>query len=169
MRVAHDLQIVVGETNDPERGCREHRNPDVGVRQVCPQQRRHDRRRQDQQPAHGRRSRLGAMRLRSFLANHLPDLEIAQLSDHPRPKRQAECERRQARGRGAERDVPRDVEDGGVSVERVEEVQQHQPNTSAIRSATRSVRVPREPFTSTISPSRMAAAMSGAADALWAK
>src|SRR5207244_3419012 len=82
-----------------------HGNPHVHVGQVGPQHRRHERRRQDQHAAHRRRSRFGTVRLRTLLADHLADLKLAQLADHPRAERQADRQRRQAcRGR-AKRDV----------------------------------------------------------------
>ena len=146
-----------------------HRDPDVDVGEVRPQQRRHERRRQDQQPAHRRRAGLGAMRLRPFLPDHLPDLEIAQPADQPRSHDQADDERRHARRRGAERDVAGHVEDRDLRVEREEEVVQHQPNTAVMRSTTRSVRVPRDPLTSTTSPDVSCAAIAGAASVLLSK
>src|SRR5438552_2050049 len=109
------------------------------------------------------------MRLRTLLPDHLADLEITQLADHPGSERQAECQRGQARRCGPERDVARDVEDRRVGVERIEEIQQHQANSSAIRSAMRSVLMPRDPFTSTTSPARIAAAIAGAAASLLSK
>jgi hypothetical protein len=110
----NDLEIVVGEADDTESCRRQDGDPDVRIRKIRPQQGGDDRRRQDQQSAHGRRSRLGAMRLRSFLPDDLPDLEITQLADHPGSEQQAEDERRQARRRRAKRDVARDVEDAEV-------------------------------------------------------
>src|SRR4029077_5851229 len=139
------------------------------VRQVRPEQRRDERRGEDQQAAHRRRSRLRAVRLRTFLPDHLANLEVAQLANHPRTKQEAERERRQAGRRGPEGDVARDVEDARVGAERIEEFEQHQANSSAIRSAIRSVLVPREPLTSTTSPPRIAAAIAGAAASLLSK
>jgi hypothetical protein len=54
------------------------------------------------------------MRLGSFLADDLADLEIAQLADHPGTEQQAQDERRQARRRCAERDVARHIEDAEI-------------------------------------------------------
>ena len=68
------------------------------------------------------------------------------------PSTRLMTQRRHAGRRGAERDVARHVEDGDLRVERDEEVIQHQPNSAVRRSTTRSVRVPREPLTSTTSP-----------------
>ena len=53
---------------------------------------------------------FGAMAGRPLLPDHLADLELAQLADHPRPEHQADRQRRQARRRRAERDVARHVQ-----------------------------------------------------------
>ena len=142
----------------PKPSGRQHGNPDVDVGEVRPQQRRHERRRQDQQPAHRRRARLRAVRRRTLLADDLADLELAQLADQPRAQQQADGQRREAGRSRAERDVPRDVEHGERRVQREEQVIQHQAHSAFTRSATMSVRVPRDPFTSTTSPARSIAA-----------
>ena len=92
------------------------------------------------------------MALWTLLANHLADLELAKLADHPRPEQQTDGQRRQTRGGGAKRDVPRHVQHGELRVKRIEQVEQHQPRSAFSRSTTRSVRTPREPFTRTRSP-----------------
>src|SRR5258708_6018766 len=109
------------------------------------------------------------MRLWPLLADHLPDLEVAKLSNHPRTERQAQRQRGEAGGRRPERDVSRHVEDGEVGVQRIQQIEKHQANSAAIRSAMRSVRVPRDPLTSTRSPERNAAATAGAACSLFSK
>ena len=68
------------------------------------------------------------------------------------PNDEADGERREARRRGAKRDVARHVQHRQLRVERVEEVIQHQPRSAFSRSTTRSVLTPRDPFTSTTSP-----------------
>ena len=98
------------------------------------------------------------------MPHDLADLELAQPPNEPRPEQQAERERREAGGRRAERDVADDVEDvrtdrradrgGGSSI----------TPPSCSRSATRSVRVPREPLTSTRSPGATRRATGSAAD-----
>ena len=75
------------------------------------------------------------MRRRAFLADHLPDLELAQLADHPGAEEQPDGERRQARGGRPERDVARHVEDRPVR-RQVVEVVQHQANSAFSRSTT---------------------------------
>src|SRR6059058_4252685 len=100
------------------------------------------------------------MRLGPVLPDDLPDLEVAQPANHHRPHRQADRQRRHGRARRAEGDVLEYVEyvedrDPRVQMhinELVEEVVEHQANSTFNRSTTRSVRMPREPFTSTRSP-----------------
>ena len=169
VRAADDLQIVVGKSDGAVPGRRQHRDPDEDVRQVGPQQRRHQGRRQDQQPAHRRGPGLGAMRLRPFGANHLTDLKLTQLPDQPRAERQADRERRQRRRRSAERDVARHVEHRELAVKRVEQVIQHQPRSALSRSTTRSVLTPRDPFTSTRSPLFTSTTAASAASSLVTK
>ena len=158
MRSADDLQVVVREPDRAEPGRRQHGNPDVDVGQIGPQQRRHERRRQDQQPAHRRRAGLQLVRRRAFLPDDLADLEFAQLPDEPRPEQQADRERRQAGGRRAERDVARHVQHRELRAQREqhleEQVVEHQANSAFSRSTTSSVRTPRDPFTRITSPGR---------------
>ena len=138
VRAPDDLQVVVEESDSAEAEHREHGDPDVRVLQVRPEQRRDQRRRENQQAAHRRRAGLGAMGLRTFLADDLSDLEVAQLPDHPGAEQQADGERRQARGSGSERVVRRHVQDaqvGNVSEPR-QEVVQHQANPAASASTT---------------------------------
>src|SRR6185503_283293 len=121
----------------------------------------------DQQPAHGRRPGLRAMRLRPLLPDDLADLEISQLRDHPGAKHQADGERGQAGSRRAEGDVAHHPQRAEERFERRQQVVQHQANSAAMRSATMSVRVPRDPLTRTRSPALTAAAMSRAAASLF--
>src|SRR5688572_10342882 len=107
------------------------------------------------------------MRLRPFLTDHLADLEIAQLRDHPGTEHQAYRERGQAGRRRAECDVPHHVQRAEERFERRQQVVQHQANSAAMRSATMSVRVPRDPLTRTRSPALTAAAISPAATSLF--
>ena len=123
--LSNDLQVVIGEADAAERCRRQHGDPDVDIRQVGPQQGGHERRGEDQHAAHGRRPRLRAMTLRSFLADHLPDLELTQTSDHPGAEKKTDSERRQARRRRAKRDVPGDVQDTKPGVQREEQEVQH--------------------------------------------
>ena len=95
MRAPGDLQVVVERT-------RWRRTPAVAITaiqtygfvQVRPQQRRHERRRQNQQPAHRRRAGFGVVRLRPFLPDDLADLEVAQPADQPRAEEEADGQRR---------------------------------------------------------------------------
>ena len=82
----------------------------------------------------------------------LTDLESAQPVDEPGAEKQTERKRAQTRGCRAERDGRHESHAGQVAQRgKLEEVVEHHatPNN---RSTTTSVRVPREPFTSTRSP-----------------
>ena len=166
MRAADDLQIVVNEANQAERERRDHRNPGERIGQIGPQQCRDNRCGEDQQPAHRWRAGFGPMRGRAFLADHLSDLKLAELPDHDRTKREAEDQCGQTGGRRTERDVARDVEGANLRVQRVEEVVEHQANSSLSRSTTASVPMPREPFTRTRSPGLTRSSASAAASLL---
>src|SRR3954467_7301607 len=106
------------------------------------------------------------MRLRAVLADHLADLELAQPADHDRSDDQAERERGDAGAGGTERDVAKHVEHRDRRVQRVEQVVEHQSNSTLRRSTTRSVRMPRDPLTSTRSPARTFVCAMSAASAL---
>ena len=163
MRPADDLQVVIGESDRPECRRREHGNPDERVAKIRPQQRRHERRGQDQESAHRRRAGLGPVRRRAFVTDDLPDLELLQLADHPGSENEPESERGHAGHRRPERDVARHVQDREPRRQRRQEVVEHQANSALRRSTTRSVPMPREPFTSTRSPGRMRASATSAA------
>ena len=92
------------------------------------------------------------MRRRSFLPDDLADLKLPELADHPGTERQAERECREARRCRTERDVLHHVQHREARVERIEQLVQHQPRSAFSRSTTRSVRMPRDPLTSTRSP-----------------
>jgi hypothetical protein len=169
MRSARDLQIVVGESNRAEPRRRQHGDPHIDIRQIRPQQRGDERRGENEQAAHGRRARLGPVRLRTFGANHLADLEFAQRAHEPWAERQADGERRQTRRGGAKRDVPSHVQHGELLVKLEEEPVQHQARSVVSRSTTRSVWTPRDPLTSTTSPRRTSPASASAASSLVAK
>ena len=81
-------------------------------------------------------------------------------ADQPRPEREGDHDRRHRRHRRPERDVPEDVEPAPVLDERDEEVVEHQPSSPPKRpiraSTTCSMRMPREPFTSSASPGHQA-------------
>ena len=156
MRSPDDLEIVVGEANRAKSDRGENCDPDERVAEVGPEQRRHERRGQNQEAAHRRRAGLGPVRRRPFVTDHLPDLELLQLADHPRTEDEPERERRHAGDGGAERDVSRHVQHGEPRRQRRQQVIEHQANSAFSRATTRSVPMPREPFTSTRSPGRIA-------------
>src|SRR5204863_2050693 len=130
---------------------------------------RHERGGENQEPAHRRRARLRTVCGWPLVPDHLADLEIAQGANEPRTSQQADRERRQAGGRRPERDVPCDVEHRIARVKREKQVVEHQPRPAFTASAMMSVRVPREPFTSTTSPGLTSATTAGAAASLVSK
>src|SRR5919108_5582765 len=104
------------------------------------------------------------MRLRAFLTDHLSDLEVAQSSNEPWTKHKADHQCSDARGRGAERDEAYELRQ--LRIERLNElvkVKDHPANSAVIRSTTASVLIPRDPFTSTRSPSDSHDVMASAA------
>src|SRR5262245_15125560 len=102
------------------------------------------------------------------MTNDLADLKLPQLVDQPGAERQADRECRQTRRGGTERDVSGDIEDRERRVKRVQRAIQHQANSAFSRSATTSVRIPREPLTSTRSPAFTSWAARSAARLLFA-
>ena len=163
VRAPNDLEIVVGESNRTESRGRQHRNPDVDVPQIGPEQRRHQRGGQNQQTSHRRRAGFRRVRRRAFVPDDLADLKLAQLANEPRAEQQADEQRREARRGGPEGDVLNDVQHRDLRVERKKKVVEHQTNSALRRSTTTSVRMPREPFTSTRSPGLTSAAAISAA------
>ena len=110
-----DLGVIVAEA-DPAVSppALNMRDPHVGIAQVRPQQRRNHDRDDDQDAAHGRRAGLLLVRFRTFLADVLADLKLAQLGDQPRTQRDAQEQRRQAGKRRAKRGVAEDAERADV-------------------------------------------------------
>src|SRR6185436_16752935 len=110
---------------------------------------------QDQRAAHRRRARLGQMRLRSVVAHRLADLVRGELADHVRPQDQRDRERGKTGEHRAQRDVVEDVEQTYFARQPLGEFEQHQwPPLSRPPSAatTRSMRMKREPLTSSVVP-----------------
>src|SRR5687767_5679492 len=163
MAAARDLQVIVDKSDGAEEHRRDRGDPDIWIAEIRPQQRRNEDRRQDQQPAHGRRSALGLVGGRAILAHDLADLEVTQPANQPRAEQKAQHQGGQARARRAERDVLEDTQLGERVLELRQQVEEHQACPSAMSaSAMTSVRVPREPLTSTRSPAA-ASAVTGAA------
>ena len=114
------------------------RDPHEDVRQVGPQERRHDDGGEDQQTAHRRRPGLGAVCRRPLLADVLSDLELPKPRDEPRAEDERQRERGQRRRRRSEGDVAKHVEERVLRVQRVEEVIEHQlsPSTPGLPEPT---------------------------------
>ena len=108
--LVRDLGVIVRKPDGAKRHRREHHEPDEGIRQVAPQQRRNQDGDADQHAAHRGRAALLLVALRTFFADVLADLKLAQPINDKRPDQQADQQRRQARKDAAERDVAEDPE-----------------------------------------------------------
>src|SRR5262249_42489602 len=111
---------------------------------------------QDEHATHGGCPLLGSVALRGVFADRLAAvLEQAQALDEPGTDEEREHERRDQRHERPEGQVTEDVEDDVVPAEGNEEIVEHSsPRVSRAISAslTRSMRMPRDPFTRTTSP-----------------
>src|SRR5262249_51897869 len=129
---------------------------DVPIAEVGREQRRPEQGGQDEDATHGGRALLGLVALRRVLADRLAAvLHDAQPLDQPGPDEEREHEGRDQGHERPEGQVAEDVEDDVVPAERDEEIVEHSSHrvSRAISaSLTRSMRIPREPFTSTTSP-----------------
>ncbi len=112
-----NLGVVVPKPDRAEGHDAEDRDPDIGVGEVRPQQRGHHNGDDDQHAAHGGRAGLLLVRARAFLADHLADLELAQLRNQPRPQKQAQKQRRHAGECRPKRDEPEYAERAEVVIE----------------------------------------------------
>lgn len=110
-----DLGIIVRKAQQRETDRHEQDHPDMGVVPSRPEQRRDHQRRDDEQPPHRRRPRLGEMGLRPVRADRLPlALLDPQPADQRRPEGEAEDKRGQERPPCAEGDVAEQVEETPV-------------------------------------------------------
>src|SRR2546430_6450528 len=106
----NNLSVVVGESNRGKCASGDYRNPHESIRQIGPQQGRNDDRNCNQQPTHRGCARFFLMGLRSFFANILADLELAQAIDNQRSDNQS-CEQCSKAGKGsAKSQVTKDAE-----------------------------------------------------------
>ncbi len=153
-----DLAVVVDPADRAEADRHQQGHPDEAVREVAPQQRRHGDRDQDQRAAHRRRAGLDEVRLRPVVAHRLADLHPRQPGDHLRPDEERDQERGHARQHRAQREVAEDVERADVLRQELGQPEQHQCAPAAVSPAsaatTRSIRMKREPLTSTVVPAR---------------
>src|SRR2546427_542266 len=132
------LAVVVREPHRREAQHREQRDQHKRVGQVRPEQRWNSRRQHDQHSAHRRSPGLCLMPLRTLFADHLADLQLAEFPDHPWPEHQRQKQRRQARIRGAHRDVAEHVQRAEVFLqELIEEVVKHFSDAPPRRSPAR--------------------------------
>src|SRR5215472_6139518 len=105
-----DLDVVVGKANGSKSRGGKDRQPDIGVRQIGPQQRGNDDGYNNQNPAHGGRAGFFLVRAGTFFADVLADLELAQLADDGRPDDQPHEQRGQTGKSRAKGDVTKNAE-----------------------------------------------------------
>ena len=124
-----DLRVVVRETDGGKGHRGEHHEPDEGVREIAPQQRGNEDGDADEHAAHGGRAALLLVALRTFFADVLADLKLAQAINDIWPDEQADEQRRQAREDAAKRDVAEDPEVPEVGKELLieEPIEQRKP------------------------------------------
>src|SRR2546427_145760 len=144
------LEIVVPETHRTESEYCEDRQPDVVIGQIGPEERRNDDREEDQDAPHGRRAALDLVPAGAVLADPLANAVALQRADHRRPEHDGECKGGERGVDEPEAEVAEDVEDRELRVKGIEQEVQHYANSSS----THSIRVPREPLSSTTSPAR---------------
>ncbi len=163
LRIAvNDLAIVVYPTDDPETERHQQHHPDVPIGQISPQHSGHGNRDQDQRASHGRCAGFRQMGFGPVVANRLTNLVGRQLANHDRADDERDQERRKSRQHRAQCDVVENVEGADVKIvgQPLREREQHQvipfmadfPFAAPIASTTRSMRMKREPLTSTVQP-----------------
>src|SRR5712672_4602106 len=121
-----NLGEVVYETDGRKGQQRKNGQQHKFIGQVGPQNRRHQGRQHDQHATHRRGTGLFLMILRTFLANLLADLQLAQLADQPRPEHQRQKHSGQTRVNRPHRDVAKYVEGAEIFLQDVvEQVVKH--------------------------------------------
>ena len=126
-RTFHHFQIIVGKTEQPEAQRHKQHNPDIGIRQIRPEQCGGDSRHEDQQATHGGCALLlNNVPLRTFRADRLTlALARAQPVDHARADQKRDDQRRHDRATGAERDVAEHIQRGELICQRHEQEGEH--------------------------------------------
>src|SRR5208282_1644712 len=85
-----NFRVVVNEADGCKTNEGEKRKQNKGIGQISPKERGHGRRQNDQDATHRRCPCFFLMLLRTFLADILPDLQLAQAPNQPRTKNEAE-------------------------------------------------------------------------------
>src|SRR5712671_4562435 len=114
-----NLGEVVDEADGRKGQQRENRQQHKFIGQVGPQNRRHKGRQYDQHATHRWSAGLFLMILRTFLANILADLKLAQLADQPRPENQRQKHGGETRVNRPHRDVAKYVEGAEIFLQDV--------------------------------------------------
>src|SRR5690606_7504287 len=133
----HDLEIIVDEPDGAHPQHREQRHQHEAIVQLCPQQGRHYRRDQDDEPAHRRRAPLALMTGRALGADHLPHLVGLQPPDDGRTHHEREQQRGDRGPRRPKADVVEKIEYDPRLAERGKQVVEHQSSVGGVRPAVR--------------------------------
>src|SRR5579859_796132 len=104
-----DFRVVVDKTDGCKADQSKEREQNKWIGQIRPKQCGHGRRQNDQHAAHGRCAGFLLVFLRAFLADVLPDLQIAQPLNQPGAEHEAEKHGRQARIDGSNSNVAKNV------------------------------------------------------------
>ena len=76
-----EFEIVVDETDRSESDGRDDHQPHIAVGHIGPEQRGQHNGKDDENPAHGRRSAFCQMPLRPVVSNLLPEFDLLQLDE----------------------------------------------------------------------------------------
>src|SRR6185312_3958161 len=125
--------IIVGKSDCRESASGKNRNPDKAVRQIGPKQCRHNDGDNDEQAAHGRRSRFFLVCFGALFANVLADLKFAQaINDQRADNEPGEKSGEAGEGR-AEREIAENAE-GRKIMEKFQVQQPVEQSASVLRS-----------------------------------
>ena len=125
-RVAvHHLAPVIHPAHGAKTERDQQRHPNIMVAQITPQQCGEADGDENQRAAHGRRTRLGEVRLGAIVAHRLTNFLRRQPPDYRRPENEGDRQRRQRCQHRTQRDVAEHVEGSNVLAEPQGEFKQH--------------------------------------------
>ena len=110
---------------NPNPTATKYHHPDIDIAEVRPQQGGQDECKQNQQPAHGRRSRFAQVVFRSVVPDFFSYFQFLQKPDHGWSDQQTQNQRGNPGPRRAERDVPEHVQERIVRAEWIKKVIKH--------------------------------------------
>ena len=107
-----ELLIVIPKPEEAERQRRQQNDPDVGIRQVRPEEGWDEDGGKDEASSHRRSSVLDHVPGRNILPHHLLNLKGPQFPDQPGPDDKTDEKGGENRIDGPEGDIPEDIEEG---------------------------------------------------------